>query len=383
MNSDSKEIPGEIAYKLSRNLTTGIEGMKMTESVVDDKILASKTFMHADSILKGEITATLDSDWKIRVRRSDDYKINYKFSLLVSEEDQLLFFNELATPGAYERFKFSRNHSLELEHVEFAHSLMEQKLPKSLAVRLAVIGSSVENPEAMWEAYRNLKQAFFYNRRTGQSSFEIYMLMANQFGIPFADSVFRLRGYSLEMLEDTHLKTKEMRLHEDAKGLISMSTPESLETFLVIGRFMNMSSKQNALVTSRLVSDEGNIDWNLVTALNDRMTRGVELEDLVDSSDLEFVQHFQFAESRQRLLSGVYDLPSRDYLVTVFAVLMAKYGLKPILQAVNKIREDRLTNNTFAAFIVVTDFIGQTGDTDTNLQWILLLSGDMDEDNFS
>lgn len=354
----------------------------MTESVVDDKILASKTFMHADTIRSGEIVATLDSDWKIKIKRADDYKISYKFSLLVSEEDQLMFFTELATPGAYERFKYDRNHSLELEHVEFAHSLMEQKLPNSLAVRLAVIGASVEKPDEMWEAYRSLKQAFFYNRKNGLSSFEIYMLMADKFGIPFADSAFKLKGYSLESLDDTYQKTKEMRLHTDAKGLISMSTPESLETFMVIGRFMNMSWKQNALVTCRLVSDEGNIDWNLVTTLNDRMTREMDIADLVSTEDAEFAFHFRSSDSRRRLLSGIQDVPARDYLVTIFAVLIAKYGLKPIVQAVNKIYEDILTNNSLAAFIVVTDFIGQTGDTDTNLQWILLLSGDMDEDNF-
>lgn len=383
MMPNAEELPGEIAYKLYRNLTTGIEDTKMAESVVDDKVLASKTFMHADTIRSGEITATLDFDWTIKVRRSDDYKINYEFSLLVSEEDQLMFFSELATPAAYERFKFNRNHTLDSKHIEFAHLLMEQKLPKSLAVRLAVISSVNENPEEMWEAYRNLKQAFFYNKKTGQSSFEIYMLIAGKFGTPFADSIFKLKGYSLEALEEAHLTTKEMRLHEDAKGLISMSTPESLETFMVIGRFMNMSVRQNALVTSRLVSDEGNIDWNLVTKLNDRMTRGQEIDELVSTADAEFAFHFKTAESRQRLLSGLYDLPGRDYLVTIFAVLIAKYGLKPIIQAVNTIREDKLTNNTLAAFIVVTDFIGQTGDADTNLQWILLLSGDMDEDNFS
>lgn len=354
----------------------------MAESVVDDKILASKTFMHADSILKGEITATLDSDWTIRVERADGYKIKYKFSLLVSDEDQLMFFSELATPGSYERFKYARTHSLDHEHVEFAHFLMEQKLPKPLAVRLAVIGSSVEHPEEMWAAYRNLKQAFFYNKKTGNSSFELYMLMAGKFGIPFADSVFKLKGYSLDSLEEAHLKTKEMALHEDAKGRISMSTPESFETFMVIGRFMNMSWKQNALVTARLVSDEGNIDWNLVTALSERMTRELPIDELVSAEDAEFAFHFRSNDSRRRLLSGIQDVPARDYLVTIFSVLIAKYGLKPIVQAVNKIYEDILTNNSLAAFIVVTDFIGQTGDTDTNLQWILLLSGDMDEDNF-
>jgi hypothetical protein len=380
---DSKELPGDIAYALGRKLTTGIGDMKMAESAVGVKVLASKTFSHTDSIRSGPVTVALHSDWSMTFQRSDGYEIGFEFTLLTIEEDQLLFFNELSNPVSYDRFKYERKHAVDHHTVEFAHFLIEQKLPKSLAVRLAVVSISIDSPEEMWTAYRNLKQAFFYSQKSGQSSFEIYMLMANKFGIPFADSVFRLKALSLESLEQTYESMKSILLHADAKGLIAVSTPESLETFMVIARFMSMRIKQNALVASRLVVDDGTTDWNLVTLLNDRMTKQLSIEDLVAPEDLEFVGHFKTDKTRNFVLSGVSGIPSPGYLITIYALLIAKYGLRPILQAANKLREDQLTDNSFAAFIVITDFIGQTGDTDTNLQWILLLSGDMDEDNFS
>lgn len=355
---------------------------KMTKSVTDSKVLASKTFHHSDSIRSGPITVTLYSSFDILFVRSDGYENGLVFSLLVSEEDQLLFFNEVSNASSYERFKYDKQKEIHLSTAHFAHFLIEQKIPKSLAVRLALVGNELDNGEELFASYRNLKQAFFYNQKTGLSSFEIYLLLATQYSAQFADSVFKLRGLSLDALSETYERLKSTRLHPDAKDRISVSTPESLETFIVLARFMDMNRKQNALVTARLVVDDGTTDWNLVTLLNERMKFDLSVEDLIDPNDLVYADYFKTKEARNRLMSGIYGVPGSEYLVTVFALLIAKYGVRPIVQAVNKLQEDRLTENSFAAFIVIADFIGQTGDTDTNVQWILLLSGDMDEDNF-
>lgn len=354
----------------------------MAESVVDSKILARKTFTHSDTIRSGPITATLYSDWNMTVEREDGYKISYTFSLLVSEEDQMLFFNELANATVYERFKFDRNKEIHLSTAHFAHFLIEQKIPKALAVRLAVVASEIEDAEDLFTSYRNLKQTFFYNQKTGQSSFEIYLMLTDRFSSQFADSVFRLKATSLASLEAIFERLKIRDIHKDAKEIISVNTAESLEAFIILARYMQMSRKQDAAVTSRLVADDGTTDWNLVTALNDRMARQASIADLFPTENGLVTDQFVFESSRNYIMSGINSSVNRDTVVTIFALLLAKYGPEPILQARQKVREDRITDNSLAAFIVATDFIGQTGDTDTNLQWILLLSGDMDEDNF-
>lgn len=380
--ADSQKLPGYLAYALARNLTTGIEDKKMAKSVTDSKVLASKTFNHSDSIRSGPVTVTLYSSFDILFVRSDGYETALVFSLIVSEEDQLLFFNEVSNASSYERFKYDKQKDVHLSTVHFAHFLIEQKIPKSLAVRLALVVNEIENGEELFASYRNLKQAFFYNQKTGLSSFEIYLLLATQYSAQFADSVFKVRGLSLDALSETYDRLKSVKPHADAKERISVTTPESLETFIVLARFMDMNRKQNALVTARLVVDDGTTDWNLVTLLNERMKSDLSIEDLIDPNDLIYADYFRTKETRNRLMAGIYGVPGSEYLVTIFALLIAKYGVRPIVQAINKLREDRLTENSFAAFIVIADFIGQTGDTDTNLQWILLLSGDMDEDNF-
>jgi hypothetical protein len=356
---------------------------EMTESTVDSKVVASKVFNHTDSITSGPITATLYSDWRVVLQRKDNYQISYDFTLLVSEEDQLMFFNALATPETYDRFKYDRHVEISDSDVDFTHFLIENKLPVSLAVRLAVVGRKMENGQELFEAYKNLKQAFFYNRKTGQSSFEIYMLMADQFGIPFADSIFKLKSHSLDMLEAAYNDLKVVRLHGDAKGQIALTTPESFETFLVLKRLMRTDKKQDAMVLVRLAADDGTINWTTVTQLHHRMKHQMSIADLVSPEEATISDQMVYESSRNYLVRELYDRPSADAVVTIFAVLIAKYGVTPIIQALAKISEDPLTAGTLAAFIVVTDFIGQTGDTDTNLQWILLLSGDMDEDNFS
>lgn len=380
---DGKEMPKEIRSKLMRLNMAG-KDEEMTGSAVSAKILATKAFDHTDSIMSGRIEATLYSDWRAVVERVDGYELQYNFTPLVSEEDQLLFFNELATFASYERFKYDRTSEINYPEVDFAHFLIENKLPVSLAVRLAVISSKLDKSgEELFEAYKNLKQAFFYNRKTGQSSFEIYMLMVNQFGIPFADSVFKLKALSLETLEAAYNEIKVVRLHDDAKGQIALTTPESFEAFIVLKRLMRTDKKQDAMVLVRLAADDGTINWTTVTELNNRMKHQMSIADLVAPEEAALSDQFVYESSRNLLVRELYDRPSKDALVTIFAVLIAKYGVTPILQALNKINEDPLTAGTLAAFIVVTDFVGQTGDTDTNLQWILLLSGDMDEDNFS
>lgn len=379
---DGKEIPEEIRSKLmSLNMTGKDE--EMAGSAVEVKVIASKSFNHSDDHARGVIEATLYSDWNIEIMRSDNYALRYNFTPLVSEEDQLMFFEALATPESYNRFKYDRVSEINFTEADLMHYLMKNKLPVNLAVRLAMVANFLkEDGEELFEAYRSLKQAFFYNRKTGQSSFEIYMLMVHQFGIPFADSVFKLKATSLETLEAAYNEVKVVRLHGDAKGAIALTTQESFEAFLVLKRLMRTDKKQDAMVLVRLAADDGTINWTTVTELNRRMMHQMSIADLVAPEEATISDQMVYESSRNYLVRELYDRPSKDALVTIFAVLIEKYGVAPILQALTKISEDPLTAGTLAAFIVVTDFIGQTGDTDTNLQWILLLSGDMDEDNF-
>lgn len=378
----SKRLPGHLVYALARNITTGMKDEKMAKSVTGIKVLASKAFQHSDTFCSGTVTADLRSDWSIVFTREDGYEVVLNFSLLISEEDQLFFFNEITNSMSYERFKFDRSKEIHLSTAHFARYLIEQKIPQNLAVRLALVANEIEEPEELFVSYRNLKQSFFYNQKTGLSSFEIYIMLAAEYNPQFADSVFKLHGLSLDSLSVIYGRLKHSGLHEDAKGRIAVNTPESLEAFIILSQFMQMDRRQNALVTARLVVDDGTTDWNLVTQLHDRMMKQMSIADLISPEDLVYADYFQTKESRSRVLYRISGVPGPDNLVTIFALLIAKYGARPIVQAVEKLREDRLTQNSFAAFIVVADFIGQTGDTDTNLQWVLLLSGDMDEDNF-
>lgn len=382
MNRDSKEIPKEIRAKFMTLNMTG-KDEEMTESAVEVEVVASKSFYHSDDHVSGMVEATLYSDWRLELKRSDDYVVKYNFTPLVSDEDQLMFFDALATPESYERFKYDRSIEINFTEADLVHLLMKNQLPANLAIRLALVANLLEEDgEALFESYRNLKQGFFYNRKTGQSSFEMYMLMVKQFGIPFADSVFKLKATSFETLEAAFNELKTVRLHGDARGAIALTTPESFETFLVLKRLMRTDKKQDAMVLVRLAADDGSINWTTVTELNRALKIGQNISDLVAPEEASLAELVQTYEQRNMLLRQLYDRPNPDAISTIFAVLIAKYGIAPILQALNRINEDPLTTGTLASFIVVTDFIGQTGDADTNLQWILLLSGDMDEENF-
>lgn len=362
----------------------------MTDSAVELKVLETRTFHHTDTIKKGPITANLYEGVEAILEREDGYKVSLAFSPFISTEDQLMFFDAFATPEFYERFKYDRNMMIDFLDASFAHFLINNKIPKNLAIRLTLAGRKVEDKEDLFESYRNLKQTFFYNQKTGQSSFEIYLLMAGKFGVPFADSVFKLKSLSLEMLEKAYEDVKNINLHEDVKGQIAMTTPESFETFMVLKNQLRLDTKQNAMVLARLVADDGTINWTTVTELHRRLNAESSIEDLIDLEKEQvgpemamiYAQAVRTAPARAGILARLRDRPGNDAVSTIFAVLIAKYGVGPILSAMRRIEGDPLTEGTIAAFIVVADFIGQTGDSDTNLKWILLLSGDMDESNF-
>lgn len=270
---------------------------------------------------------------------------------------------------------------LSLVDIDFARFLMRNKLPASLAYRIALVSNELDNREEMFQNFRKLRTRFYFDSNTGGSALEFYYKLTIAFGEDAAANIILKKSDSFSELDRVASALLVRKIHKDAGIHISQMSIQGLEALLVISSSSEISSRPVSMAITRILSEDMN--WILAGRILDRFERKRPFDDLVDSKEKSAAENFFDKSSHSMMfaaLSGGYN--DRNSSNTIFSILIAKYGVKILMNSYADIHSDvHVKKPNLAMFIAMADHIQKTGDRHSFVEWIMMMNNYVEIDS--
>jgi hypothetical protein len=339
-----------------------------------------------------ECVISLGSDMTIEIVDEVNVHRNRYINLdeFISKDDAKWIFEAVASDPWIERARRSNIYKLEVScfDVDFAKHLETFRVPKYLAFYLGCLSQGRPHVEDLWASFRKTGKPFYYNPNDGKSSFEIYLEFEKEYGQKVADSIISIKSSSREELWDAARRLQN-KIHPDGVQYVVNFSRESIEVLMMICDFMNLRSRTTALAVCRTLSESEGLNWpkasKILKSLSSNEKDFLSIEKVLKDYGVTSEDELYAASQLQNSLttsgyhvSNAYgrNVPTASWRV-ILAILIEKYDAKSILDALGLLTLDKtIEDKDLSTMIITTEYVFETGDLNTPLDWIILAYGE-------
>lgn len=300
----------------------------------------------------------------------------------LNDEQRKEIFKVMATDAGLKTlrsFVYTDCSNIDLIDLDFIEFLIENRIPKNIAYRLALIehDPSVDRKE-MFENFRKSRTKFYHDSKTGLTAFELYMKLSFAYSEAAAGNILSRRNDSFEEMKRLGNGLLSFRLHKDAADSLSRISLSGIEVLLEIQKMNRITNRTPSLVISRILADADAVKWSTASRIYEQMTKQLDFSDLVDPKEKDLAQNFYTSDlcNKIKILAGTYNFSSS---AAIFSMLVSIYGIKMLEDAMEDLNEDKLQGTpTLASFIATAENIKSTGVRSIPADWILMMNGEVE-----